>query len=114
MYEIDNTWDGFEWMNADDAEHSTYCFVRKCSSSKNNLLFVLNMTPMKWENYTVPVPKKKKYKLLLNSDEELSAAGAMKFPQRSWQRKSLTITRIILSALICPLTELLYFCSKSG
>ena len=70
MYEIDNTWDGFEWMNADDAEHSTYCFVRKCSSSKNNLLFVLNMTPMKWENYTVPVPKKKKYKLLLNSDEE--------------------------------------------
>lgn len=70
MYEIDNTWDGFEWMNADDAEHSTYCFVRKCSSSKNNLLFVLNMTPMKWENYIVPVPKKKKYKLLLNSDEE--------------------------------------------
>ena len=70
MYEIDNTWDGFEWMNADDAEHSTYCFVRKGSSSKNNLLFVLNMTPMKWENYTVPVPKKKKYKLLLNSDEE--------------------------------------------
>mgnify|MGYP000558721270 CR=1 FL=1 len=70
MYEIDNTWDGFEWMNADDAEHSTYCFVRKCSSGKNNLLFVLNMTPMKWENYTVPVPKKKKYKLLLNSDEE--------------------------------------------
>ena len=70
MYEIDNTWDGFEWMNADDAEHSTYCFVRQGSSGKNTLLFVLNMTPMKWENYTVPVPKKKKYKLLLNSDEE--------------------------------------------
>ena len=27
------------------------------------------MTPMKWENYTVGVPKKKKYKLVLNSDE---------------------------------------------
>lgn len=72
------------------------------------------MTPMKWENYIVPVPKKKKYKLLLNSDEERFGGRAMKFPQRSWQRKSLTITRIILSALICPLTELLYFCSKSG
>ena len=24
LYEIDNNWDGFEWMNADDAEHSTY------------------------------------------------------------------------------------------
>ena len=25
---------------------------------------------MKWENYSVGVPKKKKYKLVLNSDEE--------------------------------------------
>ena len=34
------------------------------------MLFVLNMTPVKREEYKVPVPKKKKYKLLLNSDEE--------------------------------------------
>lgn len=32
-------------------------------------MFVLNMTPMMRENYQVGVPKKKKYKLLLNSDE---------------------------------------------
>ncbi len=70
MYENDNNWDSFEWMNADDAERSTYSFVRKASTGKNNLLFVLNMTPMKWEDYRVAVPKKKKYKLLLNSDEE--------------------------------------------
>ncbi len=69
MYEFDNCWDGFEWMNADDAERSTYSFVRKSSTGRNSLLFVLNMTPVKWENYQVPVPKKKKYKLLLNSDE---------------------------------------------
>jgi 1,4-alpha-glucan branching enzyme len=54
--------------------------VRKCSSGKNNLLFVLNMTPMKWENYTVPVPKKKKYKLLLNSDEERFGGWGNKIP----------------------------------
>lgn len=70
LYEFDNCWDGFEWMNADDAERSTYSFVRKSSTGRNNLLFVLNMTPIKWENYQVPVPKKKKYKLLMNSDEE--------------------------------------------
>ena len=33
-------------------------------------MFVLNMTPIKREGYTVGVPKKKKYKLLLNSDDE--------------------------------------------
>ena len=57
-------------MNADDAENSVYSFVRKSSTGRNSLLFVLNMTPVKREGYRVPVPKKKKYRLLLNSDEE--------------------------------------------
>ena len=70
MYQLDNTWDGFEWMNADDGDHSTYSFVRKSTTGRNSLLFVINMTPMTWENYKVNVPKKKKYKLVLNSDEE--------------------------------------------
>ena len=70
MYENDNNWNGFEWMNCDDADRSTYSFIRKSENGKNNLLFVLNLTPMKWENYRIGVPKKKKYKLLLNSAEE--------------------------------------------
>ncbi len=69
-YELDDSWKGFEWMNADDAENSVYSFVRKCSKGTNSLLFVLNMTPVKREGYRVGVPKKKKYKLILNSDEE--------------------------------------------
>ena len=70
MYEEDNSWNGFEWLNADDAERSTYSFFRKSADGKNNLLFVLNMTPMMRVDYQVGVPKKKKYKLLLNSDEK--------------------------------------------
>ena len=69
LYEIDNSWDGFEWLNCDDKDRSTYSFFRKASNGKNNLMFIINMTPMKWENYKVGVPKKKKYKLLLNSDD---------------------------------------------
>ena len=56
FYEIDDSWDGFEWMNADDAENSVYAFVRKSSKGIQNLLFVLNMTPVKREGYRVPVP----------------------------------------------------------
>ncbi|MBP5198837.1 MAG: 1,4-alpha-glucan branching protein GlgB [Lachnospiraceae bacterium] len=70
LYENDNNWKGFEWMNADDTGRSTYTFVRRAENGKDNLLFVINFTPMKWERYMVPVPKKGKYKLLLNSDEE--------------------------------------------
>lgn len=70
MYEFDNSWEGFAWMNADDKDNSVYSFIRKSSTGKNNLLFVLNMTPIKRDGYRVPVPQKKKFKLLLNSDEE--------------------------------------------
>ena len=70
MYSIDNDWAGFEWINADDAERSIYSFYRKDETKKNNILFVLNLTPMKREGFKVGVPKKGKYKLLLNSDEK--------------------------------------------
>ena len=29
MYSIDNSWEGFEWLNADDADRSVYSFFRK-------------------------------------------------------------------------------------
>ena len=70
MYEIDNDWAGFEWVNADDADRSTYSFIRKSADGKKNLLFVLNMTPVARPDYCVGVPKKKKYRLVLNSDEK--------------------------------------------
>ncbi|MFI3236491.1 MAG: 1,4-alpha-glucan branching protein GlgB [Lachnospiraceae bacterium] len=69
MYEKDTTWDGFEWMNADDLDRSTYSFVRKTDSDKKNLLFVINFTPIPWSNYKMRVPVAGKYKLVLNSDE---------------------------------------------
>lgn len=70
LYEQDDSWAGFEWLNADDAENSVYSFVRKSSTGRNSLLFVLNMTPIRREGYRIALTKNKKYKLLLNSDEE--------------------------------------------
>lgn len=69
LYEIDHDWAGFEWINANDGDRSIYSFFRKGSVDKNRVMFVLNMTPMAREDFRVGVPKKKKYKLLLNSDD---------------------------------------------
>ena len=69
MYEVDRDWSGFEWINCDDCDRSIYSFVRKSKDGKKKLLFVLNMTPIKRENFEVGVPGKKKCKLVLNSDE---------------------------------------------
>ena len=80
MYSIDNDWDGFEWLNADDCDHSVYSFYRKDRTGKNNIMFVINMTPMMWENYMIGVPKKKKYKLLLNSDDKRFGGSGHEIP----------------------------------
>ena len=70
LYEIDSSWDGFEWIDADDADRSIYSYIRKNSSNKNNIIVVLNMTPMRRTNFWLGVPNKGKYKLLLNSDDK--------------------------------------------
>lgn len=69
MYELDDQPDGFEWINPNDGYRSIFSFVRHGKSGRNNLLFVCNFTPMARPDYRVGVPKKKKYTLLLNSDD---------------------------------------------
>ncbi len=69
MYTDDNSWKGFEWIKADDKDHSTYVFLRRTEDNPKSLLFVMNFTPMKWEGYKFGVPKKGTYKVILNSDE---------------------------------------------
>ena len=69
MYEQDTSWAGFEWINADDRDRSIFSFVRKSKNGKNNLLFVINFTPVAREDYRVGVPKNKTYKLVLNSED---------------------------------------------
>ena len=69
MYEQDISWNGFEWINANDNYRSIFSFVRKGFSGKKNLLFVINFTPMAYDDYRVGVPENKKLKLLLNSED---------------------------------------------
>lgn len=70
LYEMDGSWEGFEWINADDAYRSIFSFMRHSKDNKKNLLFVCNFTPMERADYRVGVPRRKQYKLVLNSDEE--------------------------------------------
>ncbi|MDO4619221.1 MAG: 1,4-alpha-glucan branching protein GlgB [Lachnospiraceae bacterium] len=67
LYATDFDPDGFRWINADDTERSIYSFVRQSPDGKDNLLFVLNMTPMQRDDYRVGCFVPGTYKLILNS-----------------------------------------------
>ena len=70
LYTADCSPEGFEWINADDADRSIYSFLRHSNDGKSNLLFVINFTPMARPDYRVGCTKKCTYTLVLDGDEE--------------------------------------------
>lgn len=74
LYEVDDSWEGFEWLNADDAIHSVIAFARRAKTLPEQggevLLCAFNFTPSAWENYRIGVPLPGNYIEVLNSDEE--------------------------------------------
>ena len=87
LYELDDSWDGFQWINADDSYRSIFSLVRYSKSKRKNLLFVVNFTPMERPDYRVGVPKKKKYKLILDGDAEEFGGNGRKRPEFYEARK---------------------------
>lgn len=61
---------GFEWMDCWRPETSTVAFVRRGSSKKKQLMFIVNFTPVAHEKYRVKAPCRGKFTEILNSDEE--------------------------------------------
>ena len=67
LYENEVNWEGFKWLNVNDADRSCISFMR-ISNSGEKLVCAINFTPRDWE-LQVGLPEKGKLWLLLNSDE---------------------------------------------
>lgn len=68
LYEIENSWDGFEWKSVDERERSAIAFVRRDRRGKG-LLCAFNFTPVETVIH-VPMPKGSRPRTLLSSNEE--------------------------------------------
>lgn len=55
LFEIDDSWDGFEWRQADDAAHSIIAFSRM-DAEGDELLCVFNFTPVDHGAYPIHMP----------------------------------------------------------
>ena len=69
MYELDVSWEGFEWINANDSYRGIFSFVRKSKDGKNNILYVGNFTPVAYDDYRLGVASANTHKLILNSED---------------------------------------------
>jgi 1,4-alpha-glucan branching enzyme len=68
LHEFDCSPDGFEWIDANDADHSVFSYLRKGTARKETVLAIFNFTPVVRENYRVGAPANGTWKELLNSD----------------------------------------------
>lgn len=70
LYEIDSHYDGFEWIDCSDTEHSIVSFIRKGKDWRDMLVFVCNFTPATHDNYRIGAPLDTVYTEVFNSDLE--------------------------------------------
>ena len=68
LYRLDEEYDGFQGINANDGDRSIFSFIRRDETQKKNLLFICNFTPVDRDDYRVGVPKRGTYTLLLDQE----------------------------------------------
>ncbi len=70
LWQYNYSWDGFEWLDADDAEQSSILFLRHGKRPIDDLVVLLNFVPEVCDEFRIGVPKSGVYKEVFNSDDE--------------------------------------------
>ena len=68
LYEIDDGWQGFQWISADESANNIISFERK-DKAGHTIVVVVNFSGNRYEKYRLGVDKGE-YKTLINSDSK--------------------------------------------
>ena len=71
LFEVDDSYQGFEWIDLQDSESSIITFIRFARNREDFIVFACNFTPVPREGYRIGVPKTGLYRELFNTDSEL-------------------------------------------
>lgn len=69
LWQVDNGWKGFKWIDPDDAERSIISF-RRIGENSHELIIAINFTTRTYPDYFLPVPEDGIYEELFNSDDK--------------------------------------------
>ena len=69
LWQIDYSWEGFNWIANDDNSGSTIAFMRK-DDRDDFLISLCRFIPNAEENYRIGVPEAGSYRVVFNSDEK--------------------------------------------
>jgi 1,4-alpha-glucan branching enzyme len=96
LWQLDDTYDGFDWIDFHDADNSVVSFLRK-SRDGDVVAFVVNATPVVRYNYRLGVPECGFYRELINTDAEtyggsnVGNLGGVQSEAREWMGREHSI-----------------------
>ena len=112
LWELDFSWEGFEWIEANDNQANTVAFLRK-DTKGNALVIVCNFSPVDRTGYTVGVPVPGVYSVVFNSDDlDFGGKGGgdhepvrSRYVESQGREQSITISLPPMSAVIYKCTR---------
>ena len=113
LHEIDDSWEGFKWIDVNDWEQSIISYLRYATNKKDFLVIIHNFTPVVRHTYRIGVPAHGTYDELLNSDAStywgsgVGNYGQVESSDEPWMGfpASLTLTLPPLGTLVLKLRE---------
>ena len=108
LYEVDDSWSGFQWVQANDHDNSVVAFIR-WDKHGNAILAVTNFTPVYHGNYQIGLPVAGTITEIFNSDrEEYGGSNQYNAAPITTRRETWHEFQHTLSIIIPPLASV-YF-----
>ncbi len=68
LWQADYDYAGFSWIDCNDRENSVLSYLRQTPDGVNQIVVILNLTPVPRPSYRIGLPRGGKWKEILNSD----------------------------------------------
>lgn len=68
FYEIEDSWDGFEWLASDDADRNIVSFIRR-DKKGNEIVVLVSFSGTVGKDYLLGINGKNSYRIVFNSDD---------------------------------------------
>jgi len=71
LYELDHSYEGFEWLDLGDTHQGVFSFLRKARNPSDHLLFMLNFSNSRISEYRPGAFDGQRYDTIINSDSSI-------------------------------------------
>ena len=104
LWQIEDSWDGFTWINANDENNSVLSFIRHGRAKNDSVIVVCNFTPVRRESYVIGVPSSGEYTVVLTSDDKRFGGASKAGTVIKAKKKTFDEFKYSLELELAPLT----------